>query len=179
MSNMTHDLATGRQQTRLTNSIELGPRDVADALRLLNLLLNSTARDRIQNGVNDVRAPAIEARSGGFADLRTIADGVLRLRRERAQFFAPSMFGEAPWDMLLVLSANDRSESRLTTTRLATLSGAPLTTALRWLDYLEQAGLVRKRESPTDRRITFVELTDQGRTAMERYLMHVSTSWTT
>jgi DNA-binding MarR family transcriptional regulator len=50
------------------------------------------------------------------------------------------------------------------------LSGAPPTTALRWLDYPEKEKLVAREPNPTDRRTEFVEITEKGRSAMAQYL---------
>jgi DNA-binding MarR family transcriptional regulator len=102
--------------------------------------------------------------------LMKLARDMLRARRRRRKMFNPSMFGEPAWDMLLILYAGGTDGPRLSVGGLSSLSGAPPTTALRWLDYLEMDRLVVREANPADRRSDFVDLTDKGRTAMERYL---------
>lgn len=95
-------------------------------------------------------------------------------RARRARIFSEVMFGEAAWNMLLALYSTEASGSRQTVSRLAELSGAPQTTALRWLDFLEnREGLVRRKPKPTDRRIYMIELTDKARRALDTYFSEV------
>ncbi|MBA3512625.1 MarR family transcriptional regulator [Sphingomonas sp.] len=90
-------------------------------------------------------------------------------RSQRAQFFNKAMFGEAAWDMLLALYVTEQSGARHTVSGLLDLSGVAPTTALRWLDFLRKEGLVARRSSPTDGRVFFVELTDEGLKALDAY----------
>lgn len=104
------------------------------------------------------------------AELRTFAQHIIKARRARVPLFSKSMFGEPAWDMLLELYLNKDRGRRHSVGRLCELSGAPPTTALRWLDYLEKEKFVVREANPTDRRTEFVEITDKGRTTMEQYL---------
>jgi DNA-binding MarR family transcriptional regulator len=83
------------------------------------------------------------------------------------------MFGEAAWDMMLVLYVTEKSNARYTVNGLVELAGVPPTTALRWLDYLEQQELVARSPNPTDKRVYYVEITDKAREAIEAYFSHV------
>ncbi|MES2137031.1 MAG: MarR family transcriptional regulator [Pseudomonadota bacterium] len=98
------------------------------------------------------------------------ARDMLLARRGRLKIFNRAMFGEPAWDMLLALYIGQVEGPRRSVSGLSSLSGAPATTALRWLDYLDKEQLVVRHANPTDRRSDFVELTDKGRTMMERYL---------
>jgi DNA-binding MarR family transcriptional regulator len=102
--------------------------------------------------------------------LVNLARSILLARRRRNKVFNKAMFGEPAWDMLLTLYADMAEGPHHSVSRLSALSGAPPTTALRWLDYLEKERLVIREANPTDRRSDFVELTDKGRATMERYL---------
>lgn len=104
------------------------------------------------------------------AELHALAKASLRARRIRRRHLPDPMFGEPAWDMLLSLYAGSQSEARPTISRLVGESGAPATTALRWIDYLESASFVERRANPTDRRVAFVHLTDKGHQAIEAYL---------
>lgn len=71
--------------------------------------------------------------------------------------------------MLLTLYVGEREGMRLTVSRLAELSDARLTTAIRWIDYLEQGGLIVRGEHPNDARVVLIELTAQATEKMESY----------
>jgi DNA-binding MarR family transcriptional regulator len=64
----------------------------------------------------------------------------------------------------------DRQGPRLTIGRLAQVAGIKLTTALRWLEYLEDQAFVRREEHPNDARTAFIELTDKARESLQSYL---------
>lgn len=83
--------------------------------------------------------------------------------------FGPAFFGEPAWEMLLVLYVSQRTH-RSTTTQIARLSQAPMTTALRWMEALEREDLVERQRHPTDGRMTFIRLTAKGHSAVELYL---------
>ena len=102
--------------------------------------------------------------------MRSVARANLRARRIRRHHLPESLFGEPAFDMLLALYLSDQGGSRQTTTRLVKYSGAPMSTALRWVDYLVRAGLVARRANPVDRRVAFIELTDKGLASIEAYL---------
>ena len=104
------------------------------------------------------------------AQMLKLARNILVARRRRARMFSKSMFGEPAWDMLLTLYAGLAEGPRHSIGRLTRLSGAPPTTALRWLDYLEKKRLVVREPNPTDRRSDFVSLTEDGRSMMDQYL---------
>lgn len=93
----------------------------------------------------------------------------IRARRIRKGSLPRAMFGEPAWDMLLSLYVGSRSGARQTVSNLCRSSGASQTTALRWIDYLEEQSFVARRASPTDRRVSYVDLTDVGRDAVENY----------
>lgn len=145
---------SGRQKSRDESRVELSERDRDDAARLLSLLLGDGAVEKRRREIG----------------LLELANAILNDRRRRSEIFNPSMFGEPAWEMLLTLFVMDREGPRLTIGALATRSGAKLTTALRWLEYLEDQNLVRREPHPNDSRTAFVRLTDKARDALELYL---------
>jgi hypothetical protein len=134
--------------------VELSPRDREDAARLLSLLL---------------REGEVEERRQDIS-LTQLAESIIEARRRRAQIFNPAMFGEPAWELLLTLFVMDRQGPRLTIGRLAQVAGIKLTTALRWLEYLEDQAFVRREQHPTDARTAFIELTDKARDMLRLYL---------
>jgi len=103
--------------------------------------------------------------------LAAMATSLYRLRRRRAQYFEPSLFGEPAWDMLLDLFINKALGRRISTTSLCLAADAPQATGLRYIDLLETKGLVQRRSAPDDRRVTLVDLTQQGYRLMRRYVV--------
>lgn len=99
----------------------------------------------------------------------------IRFSRElRRSVFNPNMFGEPAWDILLALYVIDPDQRRLSTRQVTTLAGHPLTTALRWLDYLAQQELIERGTNPFDQRVVYVELSAKGRAAMDQYLTQLN-----
>jgi DNA-binding MarR family transcriptional regulator len=95
---------------------------------------------------------------------------VLKARRLRAKFFSADLFAEPAWDMLLELYAAELDGIRATIGSLSLGAGVPATTALRWIQVLEEKGLFTRHPDPLDKRRTFVSLTKKGIDAMSAYL---------
>lgn len=105
--------------------------------------------------------------------LRELAHQIRFSRDIRGKLFNQSIFGEPAWDILLVLYTIDNDRRRLSTRELSRLAGLALTTALRWLDYLEEQNLVARRSNPFDLRMVYAELSDKGRANMDNYLLQM------
>jgi DNA-binding MarR family transcriptional regulator len=153
------------REEQVIKTISLSDSDLETLRQVLGQLL-------VNPGTN-ADTPVAAANSEEHVDparLISLARTILLGRRRRNKIFNKSMFGEPAWDMLLTLYADMAEGPHHSVSRLSVLSGAPPTTALRWLDYLEKERLVVREPNPTDRRSDFVELTDKGRATMERYL---------
>lgn len=131
----------------------LSPDDARELARLIRLLVPSRPSDR-----QDARAWLVDR-----------ARDVFNERKRRTQFFPRHLFDEPGWDMLLALYLTDFAGGRQTTSRLISWVGAPMTTSLRWILYLEDHQLVSRERHPKDQRVVFVDLTDKGRQALDRY----------
>ncbi len=130
--------------------IDLGPGDVAALKRILQTL----AKDLPDNGIS----------SDGKAE-KEIAQLLFNLRRARAHLFPPSMFGEAAWDMLIALYISDQSPAAAD---LARWTSTPLTTAMRWIAYLEDHDLIERQSSVEDRRAHKIRLTGHAHANMQK-----------
>lgn len=119
----------------------------------------------------DTRTAIIPSRP---ASLITKAAAILSARKRRIQVFGTSMFGEPAWDMLLTLYIAEKSGLRLSLNRITERSGAPASTALRWLEYLVNQHLVRPELQPSDSQASFVTLTDKAWDLMKQYLTETS-----
>lgn len=159
---MYHDTEDGE---RIIRTIRLRDVDLAAVSQLLDQLVGESAE---LNGISTAAFGADEMTNEQallrFARLMAV------LRQARSKYFSKAMFSGPAWDMLLWLYVSRAEGPRLSVGRLAEMSGAPPTTALRWLEYLEKDKLVCRQANPTDRRSEFVELTQKGRGALESYL---------
>jgi hypothetical protein len=154
------------QSTDAERTITLSRKDLLAARRLLQLLLSAEreAEDDLQ-----LNPPKNSAKFVDRSALVARARDEFHNRRRRAEVFGPSMFGEAAWDMLLVLYILDVSGQRQTIGSLLRFSGTPMSTAKRWFDYLAAHDLVRREDHPTDRRTAFVSLTEKAREKLDLY----------
>ena len=97
-----------------------------------------------------------------------------RSRRLRPRVFSDAgLFGEPAWDMLLDLFIAEADGKRLSVTAACIGSAVPTSTALRWLVILEERGLVRRENDPTDARRVFLNLTSEGYAKMASYFLQL------
>src|SRR5215217_5795029 len=147
-----------------TRDITLSPRDIRDAIRLLRRLLEA-----------EDEPLQFEPTGRPIADRQTLIKRARRAiaeRNKRIEVFGKAMFREPAWDMLLILYV-EQNRRRLTIGRLADAAGASATTALRWLEYLESQGMIRRYANPTDRRSFFVGIADRGLQALDLYFSEI------
>jgi DNA-binding MarR family transcriptional regulator len=102
------------------------------------------------------------------SDAHSIAQGLLKVRKARHRYLPETAISEAGWGVLLALFSMDSDAGSCAERRLAEIADVSRTTTLRWIQRLEEAGLVTRMFSPTDKRVVRVRLTEHGRDAMER-----------
>ena len=94
-------------------------------------------------------------------------------RQERKLFFNfKDLLGEPCWDILLDLTAAALARRPISVTSACIASGVPQSTALRWINALEQNGLIERCPDPIDKRRTNVAITAEGLATMEGYYRH-------
>lgn len=96
-----------------------------------------------------------------------LAHRIRAQRKYRIKYFGPSVGQDVPWDILMVLFANDGG-LKITSVQ-ADVGGSP-TTALRWLQRLEELGFIHRHEHPNDRRIVNIALTPLAREMLSQFL---------
>jgi DNA-binding MarR family transcriptional regulator len=104
------------------------------------------------------------------ADAEKAVLHIILARRKRANLFAPELFSDPAWDLLLVLFLARLRQQRMTAWQLTRETGVSETTALRWLDALGRHDLVRRRSGPPGNTSVLVELTPRGTAAMQQWL---------
>lgn len=148
-----------------SRTITLSLREVRTAARLLKLI--AASGDEGVGGLLDESGEATIVAER--QQLVRRARETFRNRRRRRDIFGDFMFGEPAWDMLLALYIAETREGRTTVGNLSSHSGAPTSTAQRWIDLLVDRGLALREAHPTDRRTIFIKLSDDGRAALDLY----------
>lgn len=98
-------------------------------------------------------------------------------RRKRDRHFPPKLFGEPAWDILLDLYINAKLSRRVSITSACIGSHVAPTTALRWLQMLEDQGMIERHNDLLDARRSFVTLTIEGYSKMTTFLAKSNPAW--
>lgn len=161
-----HDAARDAESVRLQRLNEEVAR-IADTLA--RLTRGETAPMRI-DGVRDAgssyRGPEGAGGEASAGEIRA----AIRSRRLRAQFFAPELFADPAWDMLLDLFAAELERRRVSVSSLCIAAAVPPTTALRWIGTMHDAGLFERQADPVDRRRAYIVLSAKGLQGMHSYV---------
>lgn len=114
----------------------------------------------------------IGARADAFETHRLVklADEELQRRAHRTRYLSQDYFGEPAWTMLLDLFVCEHRDRRVSTTSACNGSQSHSTTALRWLDILEQNDLIAYYETAGDNTGKLIALTKQGSEAVRSIL---------
>lgn len=99
-----------------------------------------------------------------------------RLHETRMRLFGDALVPDPAWGILAELMRAALTGRRVAVTALCQASKVPFTTALRRIDDLVEAGLAARMPDPSDRRRSYIELTDTGHHKMQRYLRNVAVS---
>ena len=98
---------------------------------------------------------------------------LIRMRRKRARYLAPELFAEPAWDILLDLLRAEIAQERISVSSACNAAEISLSTGLRWLNCLEQRGLVLWQCDGSDAPRNFVVLSPVGSRALRRYFLEV------
>lgn len=139
-----------------------------DEYVIVNLPIRLRPEELAMLNAAAARAPArtSTAISGETLDqarlARVEAARLLKLRRQRERVLGTKLFADPAWNMLLDLFVR-RVDGHVTSVSSACIaSGVPATTALRHIAILIENGIVIKNPSPTDQRVQYVTLSDDG-----------------
>jgi len=99
---------------------------------------------------------------------------IINARMKRRQFFDERLFADPAWDMLLELYALECEGRSISISKLSFAAGVPGTTALRWVDKLEEKALIVRTDDALDGRRTWIALSERGFATMRLYLEQIT-----
>lgn len=119
--------------------------------------------------------PMLYALEVGNADTLElgIVEATIRMRRERSSQFPGDWFSDPAWDVLLFLFECHLIGAKVTVGEVSAGTDNRPTTAIRWLDIIEAAGMLDRQRCLTDTRRVFVFLNEKGVAAMRLYFERV------
>ena len=120
--------------------------------------------------VESVILAARRSVDGTLRDKAALARIIASGRHRRSQILSRIRFGEPSWDMILDLYLAGCDGQKRDVISLCQSSGVPQTTALRYVDMLEQQGLIRREPDQTDGRRMFVVAQESLLVPLERWL---------
>lgn len=154
---------------------------LADALRRASAHYFATAyRFQITTLTTRIDPPASRGRASNQdsrpteEDLQAFTRMLLKFQHNKYKFFDPAVLMGPSWEILLdIADATLRGEAVPASSASAT-THVPLSTALRHVNNLVEAGLVRRWTDPNDKRRKLLKLEPHTAIAMQRYL---ETAW--
>lgn len=96
---------------------------------------------------------------------------LIQARGLRQRFFQEARFGEPAWDIILDLSLAWFEKKSVSVSSLCIAAGVPMSTAMRWINEMIEAGLIERWIDPTDGRRNLVQIAPETRQAMLHYLV--------
>lgn len=103
-------------------------------------------------------------------EMLAFVERIAAAQDSRRQILHGDLFADPAWEMLVHLFHAHLAGYCLTVTNLSRASGVPPTTALRWIDTLQERGLIVRVQNPFDMRSVFIELTEEARGLIYDYL---------
>ena len=179
----TLQVATMAMQSQATDMLSkpVVMADLAAALRRATAYhFTMSNRFQITALTNRLDPPVVGARderpdpSPTDPDLQRFIQMMLKFQRNKSKFFDASLFSGPSWEIFLDIAEASLREEAIATSSVSATAHVPLSTALRHINNLVGAGLVRAWTDPADKRRTLHELEPRARDAMQQYL---STAW--
>lgn len=146
--------------------------EIADLTRQLRMLGNQAMRlaaDVAARQAQEAERSVFEALERDSDIWLVVAQDLYRERQRRREIFGDDLFGEPAWDLLLDLYIAEKTGTRTSVTAACLGANVPGTTALRYLQQLEERGLVLREGDRRDARRVFVRLSEAGYARMTDY----------
>ena len=156
--------------------VEIIARAVTRLGQRLNSINHSASTLPILSDLDD--AVLDQERSHDVANTVGVLRRIIRERRVRERFFKEARFGEPAWDIILDLTLAWFEGKTVAVSSLCIASGVPMSTAMRWINEMIEAGLIDRWIDPTDGRRNLMQVSPTTRDAMLRYLAALNVSET-
>ena len=98
---------------------------------------------------------------------------IISYRSMRSRFFPSELFADPAWDILLDLARAKLEGQQVSVSSVCIAASVPMSTALRWVRQMTDAGLLRRWTDPKDRRRDLIALTEATAAHMRDYLAAV------
>ena len=160
--------------SRLSSTGEARPKDDPVVLRLKAMseeaayLASALATHPLEAGSGDEELRARQPKSS-----EEVLKLLIEMRRVRFRQFDADLAADPGWDMMLDLMSACLTGREVPISNACVAAGVPATTALRLINGLVAAGLVRRLPDPKDGRRVLVELTEEGRIRMDVFLRSI------
>lgn len=158
--------------------------DLASALLRASAKLSISAAayqspDRLNNaashpGANTDKALTHRDDKPNEDDLLAFIKLLFKYHHNKAKFFDTATLTGPSWEILLDLAEANLRGQPVPASSASASTLVPLSTALRHVNNLVEAGLVRRWVDPSDKRRTLLELEPEAKSLMQRYL---ETAW--
>jgi DNA-binding MarR family transcriptional regulator len=99
-------------------------------------------------------------------DLAAFARHLYKERRARDEMLGGDLFGDPMWDLMLELYAAAGEGEKVSVSSACAASGAPASSAIRYIKAMTKRGLLVRDDCPTDARRVYVRLSNHGRQVM-------------
>lgn len=119
--------------------------------------------------LDDLQRQLSEYQGGRSHDRAQMARTSLRARRERDRYFAPQLFADPAWDMLLDLYAAHHEGRLVSVSSLCIAAAVPATTALRWITKMVKKGYFLRGDAVDDGRRIYVGLSGAALSSLDGY----------
>lgn len=106
-------------------------------------------------------------------EIGTTLRTIIGSRSLRSRFFPSELFADPAWDILLDLTRAKLDGQQVSVSSVCIAASVPMSTALRWVRQMVDAGLLRRWTDPKDRRRDLIALTDTTAGHMGEYLSAV------
>lgn len=113
----------------------------------------------------------------GDREIAATLRAIISVRSLRSRFFPSQFFADPAWDILLDLTRAKLESQQVSVSSVCIAASVPMSTALRWVKQMTEAGLLRRWTDPKDRRRDLIALTEPTSDRMREYLEMVHKSF--
>ncbi len=176
------DIATRAMRSQATDLLNkpVSMEDLAEALRrassqhfaMANRFQITSLTRRLESPIDGSRAATIPPPTA--SELQGFVRLLRKFQHHKTKFFDPEVLSGPSWEILMDITEASLRGEAIPASSASVSSFVPLSTALRHVNNLVDAGLVRRWMDPNDKRRTLLQLEPEALVAMQRYL---ETAW--